>query len=99
MHAMVRKYAGKGGLLDGLAPRVRDGLVPLLRQAPGFRSYCCFASEDGHLVSVSTFDDRPTAEVAPPSRRRSSATAVSCQGAAPRGPERSPENMLGPAAA
>jgi hypothetical protein len=64
MHAMVRKYAGKGGLLDGLAPRVRDGLVPLLRQAPGFRSYCCFASVDGHLVSVSVFDDRPTAEAA-----------------------------------
>ncbi len=64
MYAMVRKYAGKGGLMDGLAPKVRDGLVPLLRQAPGFRSYCCFASEDGHLVSVSAFDDRPTAEAA-----------------------------------
>jgi hypothetical protein len=64
MHAMVRTYAGKGGLMDGLAPRVRDGLVPILRQAPGFRSYCCFASEDGHLVSVSAFDDRPTAEAA-----------------------------------
>ena len=64
MYVMVRNYAGKGGLLDGLAPRVRDGLVPLLRQAPGFRSYCCFASVDGHLVSVSVFDDQPTAEAA-----------------------------------
>ena len=64
MYAMVRIYAGKGGLLDGLAPRVRDGLVPLLRQAPGFQSYCCFASEDGHIVSVSAFDDRPTADAA-----------------------------------
>jgi quinol monooxygenase YgiN len=64
MHAMVRKYAGKDGLLDGVAPKVRDGLVPLLRQAPGFRSYCCFASEDGHLVSVSVFDDRATADAA-----------------------------------
>ena len=64
MHAMVRTNAGKGGLLDGLAPRVRDGLVPILRQAPGFRSYCALASEDGHLVSVSVFDDRPTAEAA-----------------------------------
>ena len=64
MHAMIRKYAGKGGLLNELAPRVRDGLVPLLRQAPGFRSYCVFASEDGHLVSVSAFADRPTAEAA-----------------------------------
>ena len=64
MYVMVRKYPGKGGLADRLAPPVRDGLVPILRQAPGFRSYCCFASEDGHLVSVSVFDDRPTAEAA-----------------------------------
>jgi hypothetical protein len=64
MHAMVREYADKGGLMDRLAPWVRDGLVPLLRQAPGFRSYCCFASEDGHILSVSAFDDRPTAEAA-----------------------------------
>lgn len=64
MYAVVRKYAGKGGLMDGLAPKVRDGLVPLLKEAPGFRSYCAFASEDGHLVSVSAFDDRPTAEAA-----------------------------------
>jgi hypothetical protein len=27
-------------------------------------SHCCFASEDGHLVSVSAFDDRPAAEAA-----------------------------------
>ena len=64
MYVVVRKYAGKGGLLDGLAPRVRDGLVPILRQAPGFKRYCAFASEDGHLVSVSVFDDRPTADAA-----------------------------------
>jgi hypothetical protein len=64
MYVMVRRYAGKGGLLDRLAPQVRDGLVPLLRQAPGFRSYCALASEDGHLVSVSSFDDRPTADAA-----------------------------------
>lgn len=64
MYATARRYAGKGGLMDGLAPRVRDGLVPLLKGAPGFRSYHAFASEDGHLVSVSIFDDRPTAEAA-----------------------------------
>ena len=61
MYAMVRKYAGKGGLLDRLAPQVRDGLVPMLRRAPGFKGYCAFASEDGHLISVSVFDDRQSA--------------------------------------
>jgi hypothetical protein len=64
MYAMVRRYAGKGGLLDRLAPQVRDGLVPLLRQAPGFKSYCALASEDGHIVSISVFDDQPSADAA-----------------------------------
>ena len=64
MYVIIRRYSGKGGLMDRLAPQVRDGLVPLLRQAPGFRSYCALASEDGHLVSVSAFDDRSNADAA-----------------------------------
>ena len=61
MYVTIRRYAGKGGLMDRLAPPVRDGLVPLLKRAPGFKGYCAFASEDGHVVSVSVFDDRDTA--------------------------------------
>src|SRR3712207_4514007 len=61
MYVTIRRYAGKGGLMDKLAPPVRDGLVPLLKQASGFRGYCAFASEDGHVVSVSVLDDRGTA--------------------------------------
>ena len=64
MYVTVRKYVGKGGLLDRLAPQVRDGLVPLLRHAPGFRGYCALASEDGHIVSVSLFGDQPSADAA-----------------------------------
>jgi len=64
MYVTIRRYAGKGGLMDRLAPQVRDGLVPLLKQAPGFRSYCALASGDGHLVSVSAFDDQRFAEAA-----------------------------------
>jgi hypothetical protein len=62
MYLTIRKYAGKGGLIGRLAPPVRDGLVPLLRQAPGLKGYCAFASEDGHVVSVSVFDDREAAD-------------------------------------
>ena len=61
MYLTIRKYAGKGALIDRLAPPVRDGLAPLLKRAPGFKGYCAFASEDGHVVSVSVFDDRATA--------------------------------------
>jgi heme-degrading monooxygenase HmoA len=61
MYVTVRKYADKGALIGGLVTPVRDGFVPLLRRAPGFRGYCAFASEDGHVVSVTLFDDRQTA--------------------------------------
>ena len=62
MHVTIRKYADKAALIDGLVPPVRDGFVPLLRRTPGFRGYCAFASEDGHVVvSVTVFDDRRTA--------------------------------------
>ena len=61
MHVTVRKYAGKGALVDKLVPPVRDGLVPLLKSAPGFKGYCAFGSEDGHIVSVSVFDDQRSA--------------------------------------
>ncbi len=61
MHVTIRKYAGKGALIDKLVPPVRDGLVPLLKSAPGFKGYCAFASEDGHVVSVTVFDDRGAA--------------------------------------
>ncbi len=61
MHVTVRKYADKGALIGGLVPPVRDGFVPLLRRAPGFKVYCAFASEDGHAVSLTVFDDRRTA--------------------------------------
>ena len=61
MYVTIRKYAGKGGLIDRLVQPVRDGLVPLLKRAPGFKGYCAFASEDGHVVSVSVFDGREAA--------------------------------------
>ncbi len=61
MYVTIRKYAGKGAVIDKLLPPVRDGLVPLLRQAPGFKGYYAFASEDGHVVTVAIFDDREAA--------------------------------------
>ena len=64
MHVTIRKYAGKGALIDKLVPPVRDGFVPLLKRAPGFKGYCGFASEDGHVVTVSVFDDRSSADAA-----------------------------------
>jgi hypothetical protein len=61
VHVTIRKYADKGALIGGLVPPVLDGFVPLLRRTAGFKGYCAFASEDGHVVSVTIFDDRLSA--------------------------------------
>ncbi len=61
MHVTVRKYAEKATLIDGLVPSVRDGFVPLLRRTPGFKGYFAFGSEDGHVLSVTIFDDTQSA--------------------------------------
>ena len=61
MHVTVRKYADKATLIDGLVPSVRDDFVPLLRRTPGFKGYFAFGSEDGHVLSVTIFDDAQSA--------------------------------------
>jgi len=50
MYITIRRHADKAAVVPSLAPRVRDGLVPLLKQAQGFQGYCAFGSEDGHAV-------------------------------------------------
>ena len=58
MYVTVRKYAGKGEVIDSVVGKVRDEFVPILRRAPGFKGYCIVGSEDRHLLNVSVFDDR-----------------------------------------
>jgi hypothetical protein len=60
MFVVIRKYRG-GGRPEEIAQRVGEGLVPVLRQQPGFRAYYAFVSEDGHPVSVSVCDGREAA--------------------------------------
>jgi hypothetical protein len=50
-----------GSIIAGLVPPVRERFVPLLKRAAGFKGYCAFASEDGHVVSVTIFGDRLSA--------------------------------------
>jgi hypothetical protein len=69
MHVTVRKYAGKGALIDKLVPPVRDGLVPLLKRAPGFKGYCAFASEDGPCGLRQRLRRQSSAARGPTSRR------------------------------
>jgi quinol monooxygenase YgiN len=54
----IRKYSGTGAP-EEIGRRAREGLLPILRQEPGFRAYYAARIDGGGGVfSVSVFDDR-----------------------------------------
>jgi hypothetical protein len=57
---VIRRYAA-GAQADEVARRVGEGLVPVLKQQPGFRAYYAFVGDDGRPVSVSVVDGRAAA--------------------------------------
>ena len=63
MFAAVRVYEGvdPSGAQE-IARRGQEGLIPLLRQAPGFIDYHLVQASDGTWVSISLFQDRAGAE-------------------------------------
>lgn len=62
MHATIRRYRGGGAKAAQVTPKVTQGLLPTLRQAPGFVAYCAYASEDGDISSISLFETREASE-------------------------------------
>ena len=63
MFVVIRKYAAAAGA-DEVARRVGEGLVPVLRDLPGFRAYYAFVGEDHRPVSVSIVASRADAVLA-----------------------------------
>jgi quinol monooxygenase YgiN len=63
MFAAVRVYEGvdPSGIQE-IVRRAREGLIPLLRQAPGFVDYHLIEAGNGTWVAISLFQDRAGAE-------------------------------------
>jgi heme-degrading monooxygenase HmoA len=58
MHVTLRRYPEVGArMYEIVARKVEEGLVPMLKGMPGFRSHCAAVSEDGDGLSVTVFDD------------------------------------------
>lgn len=64
MYAMIRCYRGTGSVAEEVGRRVTQGLLPSIRQSPGFVGYCALGSEDGDIYSISLFDTRQNADAA-----------------------------------
>ena len=64
MFVAIRYYQPDPGSTDDVASRVKEGLVPLISDTPGFVPYFVLAPSDreDELVSVSVFEDQRGAE-------------------------------------
>ncbi len=61
MHVSVRKYVIRGSM-DELLKRIREGFVPILRGAPGFKSYSVVRVRGNDVVTISMFENRAQAQ-------------------------------------
>ena len=62
MHASIRLYRSLRNF-DEVARRVETGLVPILREVPGFRGYYAIQCEGGIGIAVGLFDDEEGARL------------------------------------
>jgi hypothetical protein len=56
MYLTLRYYVGVGTRINEIARKVEDGLVPRLKQSPGFMGYCAVGCENGDALSVTLFE-------------------------------------------
>lgn len=60
MHVSVRKYVIRGSM-DELLNRIREGFVPIVRDAPGFKSYSVVRVRGNDVVTISVFENQAQA--------------------------------------
>ena len=64
MFAIIRRYQGKKGSVEGIADQVQTELVPFMSSQPGFVSYTAIDAGNDVAIVVSVFRDKATAEAA-----------------------------------
>jgi heme-degrading monooxygenase HmoA len=62
MHAAIRQTKLKPGTKDEVIKRAREGALPLITGAPGFKAYYMVIGGDGSITTVSVFEDKAAAE-------------------------------------
>jgi hypothetical protein len=62
MFATTRKYQFNPNASAEIAKHVQDGLIPLLRQTPGFVAYYWVDNADGKGISLSVFENQSGAD-------------------------------------
>jgi hypothetical protein len=64
MYVTLWRYAGAGSRIGEIAPKLEQGLVPQLRDQPGFRGIYLVrhAQDQTRMASVTLFDSRENAQ-------------------------------------
>ena len=62
MYAVTRKYQFGPSASAEIAKHVQDGLIPLLRQTPGFVAYYWVDGAEGQGISLSVFENQSGAD-------------------------------------
>ena len=62
MFAAIRYYRTDPDSIESVVRRVKEGFVPIIREAPGFVSYFVLAPRQGEIVSVSVFEEQQGAQ-------------------------------------
>jgi hypothetical protein len=62
MYAVIRKYRFDPSASQEISRQIQEGLVPLLRQTPGFVGYYWLDTGKGEGASLNVFEDQAGAE-------------------------------------
>ncbi len=64
MHGSIRRYRIRTGSVNEIVNRVRDGLLPLLEQTPGFVAYYIVDSRDNKATSFTICENQAAVDQA-----------------------------------
>ena len=62
MYAAIRQSKAKSGKAEELATRIKEGVIPIVSDVPGFMAYYVIYAPDDTVTSISVFNNVEAAE-------------------------------------
>jgi actin-like ATPase involved in cell morphogenesis len=58
MHIVIRHYRVDSGSVDEVTRQVREGFIPIIKDAPGFLAFYALNAGNSEIATVSVFEDQ-----------------------------------------
>ena len=62
MYAAIRQAKARAGMAEELAGRIKEGVIPIVSDVPGFRAYYVVYAPDDTVTAISIFNNVEAAE-------------------------------------